>query len=344
MQGIHAPEMLLVIDEAAEVEQSIYGALSSLMTSETAHMVMIGNPTVTDNPFHYAFTKNASLWHRITIRAQDTPNVQAGYEVVPGLVTQQWIDDRILEYGEDSPYIVSRVYADFPSNIDTNYIPLDWLEAADKRRAEESEDEDGGWVTSGDVWEAGVDAARFGEDKSTLCIRRNMTPVLERQWNGLDTMELAGHVMAELEDYPKMRAIKVDTIGLGSGVADRLREEKYPVIDVNVSAPSSDPKQFLNLRHELWWQLRSLFQHEQLCGPIHPGTIEQLSSVRFKYDSKHTKPIVESKDSMRNRGLGSPDQAEAFMLAFTNPVGGRKRGKSVAPVAIGQVSNWRGRA
>jgi hypothetical protein len=129
-------------------------------------------------------------------------------------------------------------------------------------------------------------------------------------------METVGKVRNLLADFPTMASIKVDVIGVGAGVADRLREERYPIVDVNVGSGSTDPEKWLNLRCELWWNLRERFREGDVIGPLDDTTLGQLSSIRYRYDSRHTHPVIESKEDAKKRGVHSPDRAEAVMLAF----------------------------
>lgn len=307
-QGFHAENALVVIDEAAGVVEPVFDALDAVMTSESARMLLIGNPTNPQGTFREAFHTARSLYHGITIAAADTPNVQAGQTLRPYLITQQWIDDAITRHGEDSPYVQSRVYANFPSLGDNTLIPLAWLESAAERRIEES---DG-------PFEAGLDVARHGSDENALCVRRGPVVLAEYTWSGMDTMETVGKVRNILTEYPGLSVLKVDAIGVGAGVFDRLREQNYPVVEVNVGTRSSDPEKYLNLRCEIWWDLRERFREGNIAGPIDEITLGQLSGVRYKYDSRHTHPVIESKDESRKRGVKSPDRAEALLLAFAN--------------------------
>lgn len=304
-QGFHAEHALVVIDEAAGVAEQVYQALDAIMTSESARMLLIGNPTNPTGAFYEAFHSARSLYHTITIAAQDTPNIRAGRTVRPYLITQQWIDDAIARHGEDSPYVQSRVYANFPAIGDNTLISLAWLEAAKHRRIE-----------SDAALEAGLDVARMGNDENALCIRRGPQVLAEYSWSGLDTMATVGKVRHILSEYPGLVALKVDVIGVGAGVADRLREEGYPVRDVNVASKSSDPEKWPNLRCELWWELRERFREGEIAGPISEETLGQLATVRYRYDSRHTHPIIESKEEAKKRGVKSPDRGEALLLAF----------------------------
>jgi hypothetical protein len=309
-QGFHSEHPLVVIDEAAGVAEPVYQALDAIMTSEGARMLLIGNPTNPAGTFHDAFHRARLLYHTITIAAADTPNVRAGRTVRPYLVTQQWIDDAIAQHGEDSPYVQARVHAVFPAQGERTLIPLAWIEAAHARTIDED---------PAAPWEAGLDVARFGGDANALCVRHGDRIVLETAWSGLDLMSTVGKVKSLLVDYPALAALKVDVIGVGAGVADRLREDGYPVVDVNVAAASHRPHEFANLRHELWWELRERFRTGAVAGPLADATMGQLSSVLYGYDSRHSRPVVEGKEEMKRRGVRSPDRAEALLLAFACP-------------------------
>ena len=164
-----------------------------------------------------------------------------------------------------------------------------------------------------------------------------MTSVTDA-WAGLDTMQTGGRTRERLAAHPGLRALKVDVVGVGSGVADRLRELKYPVVDVNVGAGARDPKRFVNLRCELWWGLRERVRQGLLAGPIAEATIGQLATVRYSYDGTHTGPVIESKEQARKRGVKSPDRAEALLLAFAQV--GPRPPTLAAPVSLTRRSPW----
>lgn len=317
-QGFHAEHALVVIDEAAGVAPPVYEALDAVMTSENARMLLIGNPTNPSGVFYDAFHSQRDLYNLITIAAADTPNIKTGRTVRPYLITQQWIDDAVTKFGDDSAYVQSRVHAQFPrTGVDT-LIPLGWAESA-AARADLID------RTSTNIVEAGIDVARTGTDETVIAVRCGPDVLGMEWWNGYDLMQSVGkirNVLAPYREAGRLGRVKVDVIGMGAGVADRLRELGYDVVDVNVSASSTDPEKWPNLRHELWWELRELFHRNEINGVTDETTIGQLTSVKYRFDSRHSMPIIESKDDMKKRGLKSPDRAEALMLAFGNPPSG----------------------
>ena len=325
-QGFHAEHALVVIDEAAGVAPSVYEALDAVMTSENARQLLIGNPTNPSGDFFDAFHSNRTLYNLITIAAKDTPNFRAGKTVRPYLITQQWRDDVVEKFGEESAYVQSRVHAEFPKTGADTLIPLGWVEDS-ARRAEAVQDDGASPV------DIGVDVARTGTDETAVYARSGLDVLTMDAWTGHDLMQSVGRIrnFVELLGRRPLR-FKVDVIGMGAGVADRLRELGYDVVDVNVSTSSSDPDKWPNLRHELWWELRELFHRHEINGVVDDTTIGQLTSVKYSFDSRHSMPIIESKDQMKKRGLKSPDRAEALMLAFANVNQGPAFSENVADV------------
>ncbi len=72
-QGFHSGNILVIVDEAAEMREFIFDAIFGCLTSENAKMLMIGNPSSLAGTFYDAFHKNRSRWKTIHISAFDTP-------------------------------------------------------------------------------------------------------------------------------------------------------------------------------------------------------------------------------------------------------------------------------
>ena len=76
-QGFHSGNILVIVDEAAEMREFIFDAIFGCLTSENAKMLMIGNPSSLAGTFYDAFHKNRSRWKTIHISAFDTPAFRA---------------------------------------------------------------------------------------------------------------------------------------------------------------------------------------------------------------------------------------------------------------------------
>lgn len=340
VQGFHADDILVIVDEAAGVAESVLQGLEAILTGSGARLLMIGNPTSTSGTFRRSFHEDGHLYNTITISAFDTPNFLhygitrddvvndtwqekvTGPMPYPALVDPEWVARQFAIHGEDSAFVHARIDAVFPSDDDSVLIALAMIENAEAEEAEPNPDSE--------IY-AGIDVARSGTDETAICVRQGDVVLLEDAWKGADIMKSVGRVQATLEPFGG-RAVntRVDVIGLGAGLADRLRELDYRVTDVNVGAKSSDREQWPNLRHELWWQIRERFYDGRIMPAPGVGltsqTKAQLSDIHFSYKSGFTKPVIEPKDDTKKRTGMSPDRAEAVMLAFAdlphNPAGG----------------------
>ena len=167
----------------------------------------------------------------------------------------------------------------------------------------------------------GLDVARFGTDSSALCRRQgNVVLGTVKTWKSLDLMALTGAVMHEWDTTdPKYRPaeILVDSIGLGAGVVDRLRELKLPARGINVGESPAFKGQYMNLRAELWGKAKAWLQARDCKLPRDERLVNELSSPRYSFMS-NGKLKLESKDDMKRRGLASPDVADAFVLTFAS--------------------------
>ena len=167
-----------------------------------------------------------------------------------------------------------------------------------------------------------VDVARFGSDRSVILRRRGECVEDIRVLTQMDTMQLTGWVSAAIRECQPAE-VRIDEIGVGAGVVDRLRELGHEVRGVNVANRARDDKLFANQRAEGFWGLRERFRTGNIAIPNDSQLISELASLRYSYDSSG-RIRMESKDDMRRRGLSSPDKADALMLAFLD-TGGRLR-------------------
>lgn len=306
--GFHAPHILVIKDEASGLHANVHEALDSTLSSGFARELMIGNPIHASGDFYEAFTRKRALYNTITIAASDTPNFQGRGVVRPYLITPQWAEEKRIEHGDDSAYYLSRVKAEFPLQDTDALISLRWCELAKGRESSDT----GGRV------EIGVDVARFGDDESGYYLRCGPDILRRKFWKGHDTTFTAGEVAAVAREYgERVGVIRVDTVGVGAGVADQLRALNFPVADVNVGIPAAEDDKYGNSKAEMFWSLRSVLRDGAIRGLDDEETISQLVGVKYRYDARG-RLIIEKKEEAKARGVPSPDRAEALLLAFTS--------------------------
>lgn len=314
-QGIHAPYVLVVFDEAAGIPTTLWDASKGLMTNEDARMLAIGNP---DDPLSdFAnICKPGSGWNVVSIAASDTPAFTG--ELVPDLVLRQlvskiWVEERAHEWGVDDPRYISKVEGRFPEDDEHGVVP--WS-AIKKCQVEKD------WKPEQLLpVELGVDVGAGG-DLSVIYQRRGPVATLHSRHNTRDAMELAGHVLKAIDEC-KPSSVKLDVIGWGWGVVGRLSElraqgrHKADIVPVNVGEASTDPVKFPRLRHQIWWEVGRQLSVDggwDLTA-LDDKAVGELIAVRWKPDSSG-RVVIESKDETRKRLGRSPDDADALLLAF----------------------------
>ena len=315
LAGVHSDNVLLIIDEASGVPEQVYEAAAGSMSGHNATTLMLSNPTRSSGTFFESHNRMANSWWTRTWSCKDSP-----------LVSHEFVDEMELRYGPESNAYRVRVLGEFPLSDDNTIIPYHLVEAAQNRDVVVSED-------ATVVW--GLDVARFGSDATALCKRQGPIVTELRSWRGLDLMQTTGRIVAEYEALaPSKRPaeILVDSIGVGSGVVDRLQELGLPVRGVNVAESPSMGDTYMNLRSELWFKCKAWLEDRSCKLPKDDQLIAELTAIRYSFTSSG-KMKAESKDEMRKRGLGSPDLADALCLTMAS---------DAATALSGAFKTWRG--
>jgi phage terminase large subunit len=316
LAGVHSEHVMLVVDEASGVPEQVFEAAAGSMSGHNATTIMLSNPTRSSGTFFESQTRMADSWWTRRWSCVDSP-----------LVSDEFVEEMRERYGEESNAYRIRVLGEFPLADDDTIIPYHLVENAIHRDVQIDEE------NTSVVW--GLDVARFGTDKTALCKRQGPVVSEIMAWQGLDLMQTVGRVVAEYEALPPSRQpsqILVDSIGVGSGVVDRLRELGLPVRGVNVAEAPSMGDTYLNLRSELWFKTKGWLEDRSCKLPKNEKLIAELSSIRYSFTSSG-KMKAESKDEMRKRGLTSPDLADALCLTMAS---------DAATALSGAFSSWKG--
>jgi len=300
LAGVHSENVLLVVDEASGVPEPVFEAAAGSMSGHSATTLLLGNPTRSSGTFYESQTRMAHAWWVRRWSCLDSP-----------LVSDDFVEEIKLRYGEESNAYRIRVLGEFPLADDDTIIPIHLAEAARDRDIEAPQNVQPVW---------GLDVARFGSDKTTLAKRTGPVVTEVMRWQGLDLMQTVGRVKAEFDSLPsslRPSEILVDSIGLGAGVVDRLRELGLPVRGVNVSEAPALKGAYQNLRTELIFLLRGWLEERGSKIPDDEQLIAEMTSIRYSFSSSG-KMKAESKDDMRRRGLHSPDLCDAVCLTMAS--------------------------
>ena len=126
--------------------------------------------------------------------------------------------------------------------------------------------------------------------------------------------------------YPNAK-LHIDTIGIGSGVYDRLKEQDEisdRVCGVNSAVSATDTEAYKNLRAEGWDDARQWLRDAVLDDDIeHKEKWYQLAKPKYKILSSGQIQL-ESKEDMKKRGIPSPGVGDALVLTLQRPTEGAK--------------------
>ena len=291
LAGIHSENVLIICDEASAIPEPVFESAAGSMSGHSATTVLIGNPTRNTGLFFKTHHQLKSDWFTMHVSCRDNP-----------LVSDDFIEQIKATYGEASNAFRVRVLGEFSLREDDVLIAAELVEGAMER----------------DIVLDRHEPIIYGIDVA----RQIVTEI--KSWTGADLMETVGRIVHEAET-DKPSEICVDSIGLGSGVADRLRELGHNVRDVNVSESAAMNPQAARLRDELWLAVRDWLNQRTCKLPRSDELRQELCAPTYGFTS-NGKIKVEGKSEMKRRGMRSPDIADALCLTFASGaamVGGR---------------------
>ena len=301
--GVHNFDgVLLIFDEASGIDDAIWSVAAGFFTENTPHRFWLAfsNPRRNAGYFYECFHSKRDFWATKVVDARSV-------EGTDKQVYQQIID----EYGPESTQAHVEVYGQFPNASDDQFIGANLVDEAMRRPPHKD--------PSAPVV-IGVDPARFGADSTVIAVRQGRDIVAIKRHRGDDTMTVVGHVIEAIETY-KPTLVVIDEGGLGAGVVDRLKEQRYKIKGVNFGNKSKNPLMWGNKRAEMWGEMRDWLKTASV--PQDRYLKNDLTGPMMKPDSKGT-IFLESKKDMKARGLASPDAADAIAVTFAFPVAHRE--------------------
>lgn len=323
LQGLHAPNLFIIIDEASGLKLDIFEALDTTLTSvgsefrsATQKIVMIGNPTQVSGPFFEAFNKFKNKWINKTYSAIDSP-----------FVDRDQIEYYETRYSKHHDLYRVNILGEFPSGSPDAFIKLSDIHAAIQRNSD--------LVGTGEI-EIGVDVARFGDDSTILFWRHGLKvmPCKSLSKSSIpEVVELVTSTVKEIRrktGYDKSIKVKVDDGGIGGAVTDFLkldRENHIEVIPCNFGGAGN--KTYQNEASTMWGRLRDQINVIGLPDDAH--LIEELSSRRWRM-SPSGKIMIEPKSEYKKDFKSSPDRADALVLCFANKTNERAVIKTFDPM------------
>ncbi|MDA0798721.1 MAG: terminase [Chloroflexi bacterium] len=309
--GLHAANStpFYVFDEASGIPEKIFEVREGGTTDGEPMIFDFGNGTRNSGRFYEECV--GRFRDNFRVRSIDSRSVS--------ITNKERFDQWVKDYGEDSDFVRVRVKGEFPKAGSLQFIGNDLTTDAFER--EVKRDRYAPLVI-------GVDVARFGDDSTVIWPRigddaRSFPP---RQFKGLDTVQVTTRVVDVVREFRALgmecKGLFVDGGGLGAGVVDQLNNLGYVVFDVQFGGRPADTSAYRYKGDEMWGRMRDRMR-DHLClpnvGNIRQELMSQLTAREYGYTLKG-QINLESKSDMKDRGLPSPDLADALCLTFAQEV------------------------
>lgn len=302
--GVHNPNgVLLIFDEASGVPKPIFNVSAGFFTEPVLdrYWCVFSNPRRNSGGFFDCFHEKNTGWR---LRHLDARTVEG--------LDQKLFNDMIAQHGIDSDVVRIEVLGQFPKQGNRQFIANTLVHEAQHRDVQE--DFNAPLIL-------GVDIARYGDDSTIFRFRkgRDARSIAPIKFKERDNMYIANK-LAEVITHYNPDAVNIDA-GNGTGVIDRVRELGYNVNEVWFGS-SATSKEWANKRTEMWADVRDWLGGG--CIDNDPALFRDLTAPEYDYFGKASDAVMlESKESLKGRGLPSPDDGDALALTFAARVARR---------------------
>lgn len=319
--GNHSQYAIMVIfAEAAGIPKSIWTVANGYHSDvklKTRIWLASSNPREATGGFYDTHHAERDDWHPVIIDSRSVEGVDI-----------EEANKILAKYGENSPEACAEVTGQFPDLSDKQFIPRSIVKSA--RIRELPPRDDGAPIV------IGVDPARQGNDKTVIQVRqgRDARSYPTKIYEGIDNVAVAGYLIELVNLIQKTTGLPPDAInvdvGNGAGVIDICRARGLAIneVDFGKSAPKQ-PARYANWRTEMYADCREWLPGG--CVPDVQHLEDDLTGPWYGFKGDSSVIILESKDSMRKRGLHSPDWGDALVLTFAVPLARRDLYQSHLP-------------
>ena len=288
----------VVLDEVADMKAHVWGQIiRPALSDRKGWAVFIGTP------------KGVNLFSDTYYRAVADPEWYA--ESFPASKTGL-LDPAELEAarGDMSENEYEQEYeCSFEASGDNNLISLSLVRESVKRSPAQED-----YLFAPKVM--GVDVARYGDDRSSICKRQGLVAFKPRVFRSISNMELAAQVARDIDRW-KPNACFIDG-GRGEGVIDRLRQLGYDVQEIQFGGRPTNPR-YRDRRAEMWDGMKQWLEQGGAL-PDDEELVHDLVVPFYTHKNAAGKLQLEAKEDIKKRVKRSPDVGDALALTFAEEV------------------------
>ena len=308
LAGRHADYILFLLDESGGIPDAVMvTAEAALSSCVEGHIVQAGNPTTLTGPLYRACTLERANWKVIEITGDPEDKKRSSR------ISIQWAGDMIKMWGRDHPYVMVNVLGKFPPSSFNALIGPDECREATLRYYRDFEIGNAPKVL-------GVDVALFGDDQSVIAYRHGLQMYPFKKYRNLQPSQGASIVSREWQEFNAVTAFVDATGGAGAGWVDSLLLLGRAPIGIQFAGQAHEAQRYANKRAEMYFDAVNWIKRG---GAIPPddNLIAQLTATTYTYEKRGDRFLIEPKEMVKAKLNGSsPDEADAFILTFAEPV------------------------
>ena len=288
--------LMAFIDEWKSVPRGIEEAIDRC---NPQRFLGASSPGYAEGGFYDSQTKNAALYKCYKIDYTQCPHIDP-----------ETIAKRIKKYGLNHPLVRSMLFAEFMELVEGAIINLKDIEDCMEYPPKQG---------PGDR-RAACDFAAGG-DENVLAFRIGNRVTIEDAWFDRNTMSAVGKFITHFKRLSNQYGLRPDEIdcdadGLGRSMVDAIREAGWPVNDFH-GGSGAHQDHYFNRITECWHEAAAKIAGRQIILPNDEDFRAQAINRKVKHHSKG-KLWIESKAEMKDRGVSSPDRADAVCVAIAD--------------------------
>ena len=290
------------IDEAAQATRTAYSVLKSRIRYKLTEYGLKPKILMTTNPgtnfiksdFYDLYMKDELPSTKKFVQSLITDNPHISQDYIDNLKTLPEIQQRRLLRGDWN-------FSDGEDNV----FDYDSITTSVFRNN----------LNPNDTMYLSCDIARFGQDKTIICIWSGLCLLDIKVFEKIDTVQVSN----EIKELMRIHSISpnnvvIDSDGVGGGVADQIRGRNF----MNNSKALYD-QNFINIKTQCYIKLSDTFKSGEISiNLLNPELIDTLTqellTIKYRKLDQDTKVQITSKDEMKKLLGRSPDIADAMMM------------------------------
>lgn len=293
--------MVATVDEGSNVADNVYDTLDGTYTEPIIDRLRLeaSNPRRVTGRWAERHQKPGKYpaWRKVHLDVREIEDIDPHTH-----------EEIIRTHGPNSYQAHVQVYGTFPPASIRQCISLELVERAQDRELV---------VDKHAPLYLGLDPAREGDDTSVFYFRRgrDMRSIEPIRVDGMTSDVVVDMAVDLIEEYDPA-AFAVDVGGIGGPIVDELRRRDIVVIAVGFGEAALKDQLYADRRTELWLAFKEFLKEGGCIGDWDQLRDDLVGPEIGEEGGKLKRLKLESKRDMKNRGLKSPDWADAGCLTF----------------------------